>query len=472
MAKKFLVGSQWRQSIDVREIVFPYDASIKSEICMATEADMEAAVLAAQRGFEQTRRLPTYQRIEILDKLYALLSSNFDAMIGLMIEESGKTFKTAYAESKRALQTIRIAAEEAGRINGEILDLDWTTAGAGHRGFIRRFPIGIILGITPFNYPLNLALHKLAPAIASGNAIIIKPPEIAPLSSLLLAELVLEAGFPPEAFSMLPAPGPRVEKLVSDERIAMVSFTGSATVGWRIKQQADRKRVALELGGNAPVIVHSDADLELAVQKTVIGAFTNAGQNCIAVQRILVHKSLYYAFCDAFVEAAKKLKVGDPRSEDADIGPMIHRGAVERTQAWVDEAVAAGADVLLRGPQDDTTLFHPTVLTNVKPDMKVCSEEIFAPVVTILPYATWDEAIAIANDSQFGLQGGIFTNDMRLIMDAWERLEVGGLQVNDVSTFRVDHMPYGGVKASGFGREGVRYTIQEMTEPRQLVINV
>ncbi len=254
-----------------------------------------------------------------------------------------------------------------------------------------------------------------------------------------------------------------------DDRIAMVSFTGSAAVGWGIKNKAGRKRVALELGGNAPIIVHNDADLALAVGKTVAGSFTNAGQNCIAVQRIFVQELLYDEFCRRFVEAAKALVLGDPRDPNTDIGPMIHQQAAERTAAWVQEAIAQGAVALLEGQQNGA-FYGPTVLTEVQPHMKVCSQEIFAPVVTISPYQTWDDAINMANHSEFGLQGGIFTNDIRLIMDAWERLEVGGLQINDVSTFRVDHMPYGGIKASGFGREGVRYTIQEMTEPRQLVI--
>lgn len=470
MRKPFLIGGQWHTSTETYDVRFPYDGHVVDTVCMASEDDMEQAVVSAQQGFEITRRLPTYERIEIIDQLRHLLIRHFDEMIERMILESGKTYKTAHAEATRAIQTLKVAAQEAGRIGGEIIDLDWTAAGEGHRGFVRRFPIGIILGITPFNYPLNLAMHKLAPAIASGNAIIIKPPEVAPLSSLLLAELMQQTGYPAEAFSMLPAPGPRTEKLVTDPRIAMVSFTGSATVGWGIKNKAGRKRVALELGGNAPAIVHRDADLALAVSKTVAGSFTNAGQNCIAVQRIFVHQAIYDEFCTRFVEAAKALVVGDPRDKTTDIGPMIHADAASRTAQWVQEAIDGGAVALLMGEHNGAS-YGPTVLTEVEPHMKVCSQELFAPVVTISPYASWDEAIQVANDSEYGLQGGIFTNDMRLIMDAWERLEVGGLQINDVSTFRVDHMPYGGVKASGFGREGVRYTIQEMTEPRQLVIN-
>jgi acyl-CoA reductase-like NAD-dependent aldehyde dehydrogenase len=471
MPEKFLVGGEWRSSNETLDVFFPYDGSVSGTIFMAGEQDLEDAVVAAQRGFEITRKLPTFRRIEILRNLHYLFRENFDRLVDLMIIESGKNRKTAVAEMARACQTVLVASEEAGRIYGEVLDLDWTEAGLGHRGFVRRFPIGIVLGITPFNYPINLACHKLAPAIASGNAIIIKPPEIAPLSSLLMAELILETGFPPEAISVVPCPGPRAEKLVTDPRIAMLSFTGSAAVGWMLKSKSGRKRVALELGGNAPAIVHEDADLKVALQKTVVGSFANAGQNCISVQRILVHQGIYEDFCDGFIPAVQKLKVGDPRDAATDIGPLINLRAAERVETWVNEAVNQGATLLLGGKRDGA-LIPATVLAEVTPTMKVCSEEVFAPVVTLSPYETWDDAIHLANNSPYGLQAGVFTTDLRRMMDAWERLEVGGVQINDVSTFRVDHMPYGGIKDSGLGREGVRYAIQDMTEMRQLVINM
>lgn len=471
MPEKFLVGGEWRSSNETLDVIFPYDGSVSGTIFMAGEQDLEDAVVAAQRGFEITRKLPTFRRIEILRNLHRLFRENFDRLVDLMIIESGKNRKTAVAEMARACQTVLVASEEAGRIYGEVLDLDWTEAGLGHRGFVRRFPIGIVLGITPFNYPINLACHKLAPAIASGNAIIIKPPEIAPLSSLLMGELILEAGFPPEAISVVPCPGPRAEKLVTDPRIAMLSFTGSAPVGWMLKSKSGRKRVALELGGNAPAIVHEDADLKVALQKTVVGSFANAGQNCISVQRILVHQAIYEDFCDGFIPAVQKLKVGDPRDAATDIGPLINLRAAERVEMWVNEAVNQGATLLLGGKRDGA-LIPATVLAEVTPTMKVCSEEVFAPVVTLSPYDTWEDAIYLANNSPYGLQAGVFTTDLRLMMDAWERLEVGGVQINDVSTFRVDHMPYGGIKDSGLGREGVRYAIQDMTEMRQLVINM
>ncbi|NDJ63326.1 MAG: aldehyde dehydrogenase family protein [Chloroflexi bacterium] len=475
MARKFLVGGEWRASDETRDVVFPYDGTVVDAAYMASAQDLEDAVVAAQRGFEVTRKLPVHRRAEILSRLYRLLTERYDDLVEALVMETGKAKKIARGETSRACQTVLIASEEAKRIYGEIIDLDWTPAGENHRGYVRRFPVGIVLGITPFNYPLNLACHKIAPAIASGNAMIIKPPEIAPLSSLLLAELVLEAGYPPEAFSMVPTPGPRAEPLVSDDRIAMLSFTGSDRVGWMLKGKAGRKRVALELGGNAPAIIHEDADLDLAISKTVNGGFANAGQNCISVQRILLHRPIYEDFCDRFIPAVGALKIGDPRDETTDIGPLINEKAAQRAAAWVDEAVAEGAQILTGGGQptgSPATMLAPTVLAEVTPTMKVCAQEVFAPVITLSPYERWDDAIAIANESDFGLQAGVFTRDYGRIMDAWERIEAGGVLINEVSTFRVDQMPYGGVKGSGLGREGIRYTIEEMTERRLLVVNM
>lgn len=470
MPKSFLVGGQWRTSPETQEVIFPFDGSVSDTIYVAQAADIEDAIQAAQRGFAVTRRLPTYRRAEILMNLYALLRDQQQTFIDLMIMESGKSHKVASLEAFRAQQVVLTAAEEAKRLNGEILDLDWTPIAANHRGYIRRFPVGIVAAITPFNYPLMLALHKLAPAMAVGCAVIIKPTELAPLSTLKLAELVLEAGYPPEAFSVLPCPGPRAEVLATDPRIALLSFTGSAAVGWMLKSRAGRKKVTLELGGNAPAIVHEDADLDLAVGKIAAGGFVNAGQNCISVQRVLLHQPIYEDFCDRFVNAARQLVVGDPRDPATDVGPMIHAAAAQRADAWVAEALSEGAQALLRG-EVRGTLFAPTILSEVTRTMKVCAQEVFAPVVTLSPYAAWDDAIAIANDSEYGLQAGVFTRDLGRALDAWERIEAGGVNINEISTFRVDHMPYGGVKASGLGREGIRYAIEDMTELRQMVIH-
>ena len=471
MVDKFLVGGQWRASDEVLDVTFPYDGSQSGAVYMATDQDLDDAVAAALRGFEVTRKLPAYKRTEILMNLHRLMQERFDDLVNTMIMEGGKNYKTAVGETTRALQTILVSAEEARRIEGEVLSIDWTPAGVGRQGFIKRVPIGVVLGITPFNYPINLACHKLGPAIAAGNAIIIKPAEQTPLSSILLAELILEAGYPPEAISVVPCYGPRAERMVLDPRIAMLSFTGSASVGWMLKGKAGRKRVALELGGNAGAIVHNDADLDHAVARIASGGFANAGQNCISVQRVLIHNDVYEAFVDRLIPAVEALKVGDPRDKDTDIGPLISLRDAERAESWVNEALDQGAAMLIGGERNGTML-PPIVLSQIDRDMKVACQEIFAPVLTVMPYQEWDDAVAIINDSDYGLQAGVFTNDIKRIMDAWDRIEVGGLQVNDVSTFRVDHMPYGGVKGSGFGREGVKYTIEEMTESRLMVLNL
>lgn len=471
MPQKFLVGGEWRESDEVLEVTFPYDNSVTDAVYMAQEQDLEDAMAAAVRGFEITRKLPSYKRSEILFKLRDLMQERFEDIVNAMIMEGGKTRKIAIGETTRAMQTTLVSAEEARRMGGEVFSIDWMPAGENRQGFTRRAPIGTILGITPFNYPINLAMHKIGPAIATGNALILKPAEKTPLSSVLLAELVLEAGYPPEAFSMVNAWGPKTEMMVTDPRIAMVSFTGSSSVGWMLKGKAARKKVALELGGNAGVIVHNDADLEMAASQAAAGGFANAGQNCISVQRILIQSDVFEDFTDRFVEKVKALKVGDPREADTDMGPMITLRDAERAEAWVKEAVEQGATVLQGGSRDGS-MFPPTIMTETTSDMKVNCEEIFAPVVTLMPYKDWDDAVAIINDSPYGLQAGVFTNDMKRIMDAWDRIDVGGVHVNSVSTFRVDHMPYGGIKESGFGREGVKYAMEDMTEIRLMVLNL
>jgi acyl-CoA reductase-like NAD-dependent aldehyde dehydrogenase len=471
MPQKLLVAGEWRSSDDVLEVRFPYDGSPVDSVYMASNRDLEDAIAAAERGFAISRKLPSYKRTEILQNLHRLMKANYDKFVDIMIMEGGKNRKTALAETTRALQTIAVSAEEAHRIGGEVFSVDWTPAGENRQGFTKRMPIGTILCITPFNYPLNLACHKIGPAIATGNAFILKPAEKTPLSSVLLAELILEAGYPPEAFSMVNCWGPQAGEMVKDDRIAMISFTGSAAVGWQIKANAGRKKVVLELGGNAGFIVHDDADMALAVREAASGGFANAGQNCISVQRILVQADAYEDFADSFITAVKALKVGDPREADTDIGPLVNEREAQRVEAWVGEALAAGA-TLLYGGQRSGSFIQPTVLGQTQNEMRVNCEEVFAPVVTLRPYRTWDDAIAIINDSPYGLQAGVFTRDVKRIMDAWERIDVGGLMVNSASTFRVDHMPYGGIKASGVGREGVKYTIEDMTELRLMVMNL
>ncbi len=471
MACKNLIGGEWRGSDDVMEVRFPYDGSLVGAVSMASGTDMDDAMAAAVAGFEQTRALPSYRRSEILENIGRLLRERFDEVVEAMILEGGKNRKTAVGETTRALETLKVSAEEARRIGGEVFSIDWTAAGVNRQGFTRRSPIGAVLGITPFNYPVNLACHKIGPAIAAGNSIIIKPAEKTPLSSVILAEIVLESGYPPQAFSMLNAWGPDTEMMALDPRVAMISFTGSAAVGWMLKSKAGQKKVTLELGGNAGVIVHSDADLADAAGQAAAGGFANAGQNCISVQRLLIQRDVFEDFADLFVDEVKALKMGDPRDPEVDIGPMISERDAERAEAWVREAQKAGAS-LLYGGEREGTMFPPMVMTETAPDMRVNCEEVFAPVVTLSAYDAWDEAVAMVNDSPYGLQAGVFTNDVKRIMEAWERIDVGGLQVNGVSTFRVDHMPYGGIKASGYGREGIKYAIEDMTDLKLMVLNL
>ena len=471
MPKKNLIGGEWRGSDEVMEVRFPYDGSLVDAVSMASAADMDDAMDAAVKGFEITRALPSHKRSEILQKMARLLQERFDEVVDAMIMEGGKNRKTALGETARALETLKVSSEEARRIGGEIFSIDWTAAGENRQGFTRRAPIGTVLGITPFNYPVNLACHKIGPAIAVGNPIILKPAEKTPLSSVILAEIVLEAGYPPQAFSMLNAWGPDTEMMVTDPRVAMISFTGGGSVGWMLKSKAGQKKVALELGGNAGVIVHNDADLALAAGQAAAGGFANAGQNCISVQRLLIQRDVFEAFTDLFVDEVKALKVGDPRDADVDIGPMISLNDAERAEAWVNEAKKAGASVLY-GDARDGVMFPPTVLTETAADMRVNCEEVFAPVVTVSPYDKWDDAVATINDSPYGLQAGVFSNDVKRIMDAWQRIDVGGLHINSASTFRVDHMPYGGIKASGSGREGIKYAIEDMTELRLMTLNL
>ena len=471
MPRKNLIGGEWRGSDDVMEVRFPYDGSLVDAVSMASAADMNDAMEAAVKGFEVTRVLPSYKRSEILANMARLLGERFGEVVDAMTMEGGKNRKTALGEAARAMETLKVSSEEARRIGGEVFSIDWTAAGENRQGFTRRAPRGTVLGITPFNYPVNLACHKIGPAIAVGNPIILKPAEKTPLSSMILAEIVLEAGYPPQAFSMLNAWGSDTEMMVTDPRIAMLSFTGGGSVGWMLKSKAGQKKVALELGGNAGVIVHNDADLAMAAGQAAAGGFANAGQNCISVQRLLIQRDVFEEFTDLFVDEVKALKVGDPRDADVDIGPMISLRDAERAEAWVQEAQKAGASVLY-GDARDGAMFPPTVLTETAPDMRVNCEEVFAPVVTVSPYDKWDDAVATINDTPYGLQAGVFSNDVKRIMDAWQRIDVGGLHINSASTFRVDHMPYGGIKASGYGREGIKYAIEDMTELRLMTLNL
>jgi acyl-CoA reductase-like NAD-dependent aldehyde dehydrogenase len=373
-------------------------------------------------------------------------------------------------EVDRAVFTFRVAAEESVRIGGEWLPLDWRPGWAGRSAILRRFPLGPVAAITPFNFPLNLVAHKVAPAIAAGCSMVLKPAPKTPLCALMLAEIVQQAGWPAGALNVLCLSNQDAEAMAADDRFKLLTFTGSGAVGWMLKSKAGKKRVALELGGNAAVIVHSDADVAHAAEACALGGFSYAGQSCISVQRIYLHRSVLDEFVSVLVDRVEKLKVGNPLDEATDVGPMINEAAALRVEEWIGEAQQDGARILTGGKRDGS-MFYPTVLTNARPDMRVVCEEVFAPVVVVEPYDDFPAALRAVNNSRYGLQAGLFTNDARLIQAAYETLDVGGLMVNDTPTFRADQMPYGGVRDSGVGREGLRSAIEEMTELKLLVMN-
>lgn len=465
----FLAG-KWVESPDVLEITNPAKPGEPAGATYnATPEQYEEAVQAALAAFEVTRHMPAYERGAILRNISAGIAERREELGRLIALESGKPIRDALVEVERAALTFRLGAEEAERMTGELIPLDLMASSKGRIGVTRRFPIGPIAAISPFNFPLNLAAHKLAPAIASGNSIVLKPPSKDPLTMLTVAEIVEGSGAPPGSVSILPMTRALGDRMVEDERFKLLTFTGSPSVGWRMKERAGKKKVVLELGGNAGVIVDESADLDWAVKRTLVGAFAYAGQVCISVQRMFIHESIWDAFMERFIRGVEALKVGDPLDPTTDVGPMVDAGQASRTQRWVDEAVALGGRVLAGGVAEGT-FFPPTVLADVPVSAQVCSNEAFAPLVVAFPFATLDEAISRVNDSMFGLQTGVFTNDLAGAWRAFGELEVGGVIVNDIPTYRIDHMPYGGVKDSGLGREGLRWAMDDMTEIRIMVL--
>ncbi len=468
---KFLINGQWRMSSKKEDVKNPYNNEIIGTVNFALENDLEEAVISSQKAFEITRKMPAYKRAEILEKIADGLISGKEEIARIITLEAGKPIKDSRIEVDRAVNTFTIAKEEAKRIEGKVIPLDLMAGSEDRLGIIRRFPIGPIFGVAPFNFPLNLVSHKVAPAIASGNTIILKPASKTPITAILLAEIVTNAGFPAGGLNVIPCSGAIAERLVTDERIKKFTFTGSAGVGLRLKNIAGMKKVTLELGGNAGVVIHKDADTALAAKRCVTGAFSFAGQICISIQRIYVHKDIYDGFLERFLANIRMLKMGDPIDEKTDIGPMIENSAVNRTEDWVNEAVKEGAKVLIGGKARET-FFEPTVLIDITPSMKICREEAFAPIVMISQYDDFEHAVKSINNSQYGLQAGVFTRDIKNIFYAYNELQVGGVVINDIPTYRIDHMPYGGVKSSGFGREGVRYAIDEMTDIKLLALNL
>jgi glyceraldehyde-3-phosphate dehydrogenase (NADP+) len=465
----FLAG-RWVESPDRLEVTNPARPDEPAGATyQATEEQYEEATNAAVDAFEVTRRLPAYERGNMLRAISAGIRDRREELGRLITLESGKPIRDALTEVDRAALTFRLGAEEAERMYGEVIPLDLMASSKGRIGITRRFPIGPIAGISPFNFPLNLAAHKVAPALAAGNTIVLKPPSVDPLTMLTIAEIIEKSGVPEGAVSILPMSRTLGDRMVADDRYKLLSFTGSPSVGWRMKERAGKKRVVLELGGNAGVIVDETADIEWAVKRTLVGAFTYAGQVCISVQRMFIHQSRFDEFMERFVEAAREIRHGDPLDPETVLGPMVDEPAARRTETWVREAEELGGRVLLGG-RAEGSFFPPTVLVDTPPTAQVCSNEAFAPVVVAFPFDDFDDAIAGVNDSFYGLQTGVFTNDLTRSWLAFNELEVGGVIINDIPTYRIDNMPYGGVKDSGLGREGLRWAMEDMTEIRLMVI--
>jgi acyl-CoA reductase-like NAD-dependent aldehyde dehydrogenase len=470
---KVLIDGEWvgdeRRGIDV---VNPYDGSLMGIVPEATPDDFDNAVEAARKGFSVISVMPSYRRSEILARTGELILRDKDEIAGIIAREAGKSWKYAVAEAERGAETFLFASLEARAGHGDIVPMDASPVSAGRFGFSLRVPIGVIGAITPFNFPLNLVAHKVAPAIAAGNSVVLKPATKTPITALKMAELMVEAGLPAGVLNVLVGSGATIgNRLVEDPRLAMITFTGSPPVGRDIKSRCGLKRITLELGSNSPTIVEEDGDIDAAVARCVVGSFANSGQVCISVQRIFVHRKCYGEFLGKFIEATGRLKVGDPLDKSCDIGPMISRQELERALSWLVEAKTLGARVEVGGEAVGNCL-EPTILSGVTREMKVVCSEVFAPIVSVLPYDTFEEALEMADDSVYGLQAGIFTSDINKAFKAICRLDVGGVIINDVPTFRVDHMPYGGNKESGVGREGVRYAMEEMSNIKMVCINL
>jgi acyl-CoA reductase-like NAD-dependent aldehyde dehydrogenase len=457
-------------SDQVVEVTHPFDGRVVGSVSQATDADVERAVAAAHAGQDEFAALPAHARAAALDRVSRRLTERAEEIARLITAENGKPIKWARAEVGRAASTFRWAAEETRRWSGELQRLDTDPASDGRLALLRRVPRGPVLGIAPFNFPLNLVAHKVAPALAVGAPIIVKPAPATPLSALLLGEILAETDLPEGSWSVLPVPNTTAAELVTDSRLPVVSFTGSVPVGWGIRDRVPRKHVTLELGGNAAAVVCSDyTDLDHAAARIATFAMYQAGQSCISVQRVYAHREVYDALVENVVKHVAALGVGDPNDDATDVGPLVDEAAARRVEAWVDEAVAAGARVLTGGTRDGAS-YAPTVLDDVPADAKVCAEEVFGPVVILAPVDSDDEAFAAVNASRFGLQAGVFTHDLQTAFRAHRSLDVGGVIVGDVPSYRADQMPYGGVKDSGTGREGVRSAMDDLTVDRVLVL--
>lgn len=463
-----IIAGQSVETDNPFDIYSPFSGENVGTTYFASKQDVDKAIQGAQQAFKEAKELSSFEREEALLHIVDRLTTLKHDLAVLIAQECGKPMKYALGEVSRAIQTFKIAAEETKRLPKEYIGLDWAPPGKNKEGLVKYFPIGIVCGFTPFNFPLNLVVHKVAPAIAAGCPIIIKPSPRTPLSAIKLAQIIMETKLPKGMVSVVNTTNEDAHWLVEDEGINMFSFTGSPKIGWQLKTMAGRKRIALELGGNAGIIIADDADVLTAVKKCVVGGFAYSGQVCIHTQRIYVQEDIFDLFTMEFIKQTKLLKFGNPLDEETEISNMIDEENAKRVEEWVNEAVENGAQLLCGGKRGGSYV-EPTVLTNTKPQDKVCCEEVFGPVVIIEKYGSFRKAVDMINNSEFGLQAGLFTNNQQYIQYAFNMLEVGGVIINDTPTFRVDHMPYGGIKNSGFGREGVKYAILEMMEPKILV---
>jgi acyl-CoA reductase-like NAD-dependent aldehyde dehydrogenase len=468
--RKLLIGGDWVETGEWQEVRSPYSGDVVARVAKAGADEARRAVDAAAAAMEEP--LPAHKRAEILVRVAGALGRRHDEVARQISDEAGKPMKAARVEASRAMSTYTFAAVEARKLAGDMVPMDASQAGEGKLAFTLRRPLGVVGAISPFNFPLNLVAHKIAPALAAGCAVVLKPASQTPLSALLLAELEDDAGLPPGWLNVLVGPSSEIgDVLVEDERVKVITFTGSSGVGWKLAERSPRKRVNLELGNSTPLIVEADADLDAAVAATAANGFSFAGQSCISIQRVYVQDSVYDEFVSALVPKVDALKVGDPAEEDTDVGPVIDADARDRILEWIEEARTSGAKVLTGGDLDGE-LIRPTVIANAAPDQKVSCEEVFGPVVTVNRYGTIDEAIELANGTQYGLQGGIFTASLRTALKAAHELEFGGVTVNEAPTYRADQMPYGGVKESGNTKEGPAYAVRELTDERLVVIDL
>ncbi len=463
-----LINGKEVTTSDKLNVLNSYDNSIVGKTYLAGKEELETAISAAQSVQDELWKLPSHVRANALEQIANELKERRDELALLLAQECAKPLKYALGEIDRAAQTFKVASEEAKRLPSELLQLDWTPAGENREGIVKYFPIGLVAGISPFNFPMNLVAHKIAPAIAAGCPIILKPASTTPLSALILARIIDRTALPKGTVTVLPMDRTSGNQLVTDDRFKLLTFTGSPEVGWKMKDQAGKKRVVLELGGNAGVILTKDTDVGKALPRLLVGAFAYSGQVCIHAQRFYVHRSLFDEFCTKMAKGAEDLKWGCPSDVETDITAMIDRKNTERIADWLKEAKDQGAKVISGGFEKDG-IFAPTILTHVSNEMRVCSEEVFGPIITVEPFDDFEEAIAMLNDTRFGLQAGVYTDSISEMNLALEKIECGGVIINDVPTFRVDHMPYGGIKDSGFGREGLKYSILDMMEPRILV---